>query len=75
MTDERLAELKREEMREIADEREKEEELLSSDSNIKHVEKAYLYENERKVGRSTNQMASLESRRSIHERLASNRRR
>lgn len=37
-----------------------------------HMEQSYLSESSKKVSRSKNQIASLEGRRSIHERLASN---
>jgi hypothetical protein len=43
-----------------------------STGNKKYVEKASPSESDRKVGRSTNQMARLRGHRSIHERLASN---
>ena len=46
--------------------------VTMSTGNKKYVEKASPSESDRKVGRSTNQMARLRGHRSIHERLASN---
>ena len=46
--------------------------VLSEVDGKKHMEQSYLSKSSKKVSRSTNQMASLGGRRSIHERLASN---